>query len=316
MRVAILGAGAMGSWFGGQLAQQGHDVQLLTTNNAHIEAVSANGLLMHVHGDTDNVTTVKVAAGTPADYDGTADLIIVLTKSYQTTTALHSVAAQLKERTAVLTLQNGLGNAEAIAAFVKPENIWIGMSMMPVDRIAPGVIASRGTGQTTFGRFDATHHAFGDAVAQAFEGCGISVRHDPDVKTRIWEKVAFNAGMNALCALTYGTPGTIGQLPDAGTLIRAVATEVADVASAEGVPVSLDAVFETIAYACENHGGHKASMLQDLQNGKRTEVDALNGAIVDLGQRQGVPTPLNATLATLVRLAELGDHSQTDAVVS
>jgi len=316
MRVAILGAGAMGSWFGGQLASQGHDVQLLTTNRRHIDAVNTNGLLMQVPGEFSDTELVRLAASEPADYDGNAELIIVLTKSYQTAIAMQSISAKLTQDTAVLTLQNGLGNADAIRAVVKPENIWVGMSMMPVDRIAPGVIASRGTGQTVFGHLDGSHHAFGDVVVQAFEGTGMVVKHDPDVKLRIWEKIAFNAGMNALCALTYGTPGTIGQLPDARSLVRAVAAEAVEVATAEGVSVSLDAIFATIDYACEHHGSHKASMLADLQSGKRTEVDALNGAIVDLGQRLGVPTPLNTTLATLVRLAELGDHSLSDQVVS
>lgn len=316
MRVAILGAGAMGSWFGGQLAVQGHDVQLLTTNSAHIEAVRKHGLVMQVHGEVDDVVTVDVNIGTPAEYDGGAELIVVLTKSYQTSAAMQAVAPSLGQDTAVLTLQNGLGNADAISAFVRPACIWIGMTMMPVDRIAPGVVTSRGTGQTSFGHLDASYHTFGDAVVKAFEGTGMAVHHDPEVQSRIWEKVAFNTGMNALCALTHGTPGTIGQLPDARSLVRAVAKEVADVAQAEGVPVSLDAVFDTIAYASEHHGSHKASMLQDLLNNKRTEVDALNGAVVDLGRRHGIPTPLNAMLATLIRLAELGDHSQVDEVVS
>jgi len=316
MRVAILGAGAMGSWFGGQLAVQGHDVQLLTTNRSHIEAVNTNGLLMQVKGEADDTKPVRLAASEPADYDGYAELIIVLTKSYQTATAMNCISAKLAQDTAVLTLQNGLGNAEAIRAVVKSENIWVGMSMMPVDRIAPGVIASRGTGHTIFGRLDGSHHAFGDVVVQAFEGTGMVIEHDPDVKSRIWEKVAFNAGMNALCALTYGTPGTIGQLPDARLLAYAVAAEAAEVATADGVSVSVDDVHAAIDYACEHHGSHKPSMLADLQNGKRTEVDAINGAIVGLGERLGIPTPLNATLATLVRLAELGDHSFTDQVVS
>ncbi|MFK7994319.1 MAG: ketopantoate reductase family protein [Granulosicoccus sp.] len=309
MRVAILGAGAMGSWFGGQLALQGQEVQLLTTNRAHINAVNDDGLKMQVHGDERTVATVRLTARDPAEYDGSAELMIVLTKSYQTTAAMQSVAPALCKNTAVLTLQNGLGNAEAIAAFVNAENIWMGMSMMPVDRIAPGIVASRGMGPTIFGHLHATHRPFGDAIVDAFEGTGMTILHDPDVQSRIWEKVAFNSGMNALCALSHGTPGTVGELPDAQSLARAVATEVVDVASAEGVLVSLDAVFDTIAYACEHHGSHKASMLQDLLSGKRTEVDALNGAIVNRGKRRGIPTPLNATLATLIRLAELGDHA-------
>lgn len=314
MHIAILGAGAMGSWFGGQLAVQGHDVQLLSTNKEHIRAVRDNGLVMHTHGDKDSeqsTATVTIRADFPKEYDGNAELVIVLTKSYQTHAAMQAIEAHLHEKTAVLSLQNGLGNADAIAAFVQPEQIWLGMTMMPVDRLGPGVVASRGTGQTSFGHLDAKHHALGDRIADAFAGTGMEVRHDPDVQRRIWEKVAFNTGMNALCALTCGSPGTVGRLPDAIELARSVAREVAAVAKEEGLCINLDAVFSTIAYACEHHGGHKPSMLQDLQSGKRTEVEALNGAIVRLGKRHGIATPLNTTLATLIRLAELGDHASS-----
>ncbi len=314
MHIAILGAGAMGSWFGGQLALQGHDVQLLSTNAEHIRAVCDNGLVMHTHGDEDHeesTTTVNVRASMPDQYNGTAELVIVLTKSYQTHAAMREIAPQLNEKTAVLSLQNGLGNVDAIAAFVHPSNIWLGMTMMPVDRLGPGIVASRGVGQTSFGHLDATHHELGDQIADAFAGTGMEVRHEPDVQRRIWEKVAFNAGMNAICALTCGSPGTVGQLPEATELARSVAREVADVANVEGLPISLDTVFSTIAYACEYHGGHKPSMVQDLLSGKRTEVEAINGAIVELGRKHGLETPLNSTLATLIRLAELGYQVQS-----
>jgi len=98
-------------------------------------------------------------------------------------------------------------------------------------------------------------------------------------------------------------------LPEGEELVKAVATEVSWVAKAEGVFVNLDSVFGTIAYACKHHGSHKASMLQDLLAGKRTEVDALNGAIVKIAKHHGIATPLNTVLGSLVRLAELGDHS-------
>lgn len=312
MRIAVLGAGAMGSWFGGKLALQGHEVELLTTNEAHAAAVRENGLVMHDQsGSTEKQApeTIRLEVAAPEHYAGSAELIIVLTKSFQTQTAMACIAEQLEDNTAVLTLQNGLGNAEIIGKFVDQQNIWVGMSMMPVDRLAPGVVASRGSGKTSFGHLNGLHHPLGDQIADAFSLTGMDVHHDPQVRQRIWEKVAFNAGMNALCALTHGTPGTVGQLSEGRDLLRSVASEVALLAAAEDVPFSLEAVVETFAYACEHHGTHKASMLQDLLSGKRTEVDALNGAIVALGHKHRIATPLNATLATLVRMAELGSHS-------
>lgn len=312
MQVAILGAGAMGSWFGGQLALQGHDVELLTTNKEHINAVRENGLLMQTGGSAGSTVkseTVQVVIHPPNEYSGNADLVIVLTKSFQTDDAISAIANKLTGHTAVLSLQNGVGNADAISKFVTPKNIWVGMTMMPVDRIAPGIIESRGQGKTRFGHLDGQHHPFGDQIAQAFSGSGMDVQHDREVHATIWEKVAFNTAMNALSALTHGTPGTIGQLPDAKALAHSIATEAELVARAEGIKINLDSVFATIDYACKHHGDHKPSMLQDLLAGRRTEVDALNGAIATLGARHELPTPLNDTLTTLIRLSELGDHS-------
>lgn len=309
MQIAILGAGAMGSWFGGRMSVQGHKVQLLTTNLDHIKAIATEGLTLQSHGNDEKNINIRIDAGTPENYAGDADLIIVLTKSYQTAAAMHTIAPALDEKTAVLSLQNGLGNTAAIGEYVKPANIWVGISMMPVDRIAPGVVASRGVGDTSFGHLHDKHHPYAEQIEQAFVGTGISIKHNPDVHSQIWEKVAFNTGMNAVCALTHGTPGTIGQLEEGVSLVRAVAAEVAAVAKAEGVAINLDTVFNMIAYACEYHGEHKASMLQDLLAGKQTEVDALNGAIVRIAEIHGVETPLNALLGNLVRLAELGDHA-------
>ena len=322
MRIAVLGAGAMGSWFGGELALAGSEVRLLTTNAAHREAVAANGLtLRRAAGDERNV---RLPIHAPAELDAPVDLVLLFTKSFQSDAALAAVAPLLSDDAVVLGLQNGLGNAETIARHVPLERVLVGVSMMPVDRVVPGTVASKGEGVTRFGLARPTGDApAGDAsdgaddggaddgvppiarrILDAFAPTGMDVRFDADVHRAIWEKAAFNAGMNASCALSGGTPGTVGRLDEARELVREVAREVATVGAARGVAVDLDAVFRTIDYACAHHGGHKASMLQDLEAGRRTEVESLNGAVVALGEAAGVPAPLNRTLATLVRLAE------------
>ena len=307
MRIAILGAGAMGSWFGGHMALNGREVELLTTNRDHIEAVERDGLVLR-HADGEAIVHVPIC--TPAQISQVVDLVIVLTKTFQLDEALAGISHALKPDTAVLSLQNGLGNEEIISRHVGAENTWIGMSMVPADHIAPGVVESMGAGTSWFGPAQHSRPAIAERIETLFTDSGLDVRHDENIKNRVWQKVAFNAGMNAVCALTHCTPSVVESSKMAKTMVQDVAKEVASVAAAMGVTVDLEAVFATIEFACQHHGGHMPSMLQDLLAGKRTEVDALNGAIVKYANEHGIDVPLNAQLAGLIRMAEQG-HAKT-----
>ena len=291
----------MGSWFGGELALAGNEVQLLSTNAAHRDAVAADGLVLR---SAAGERRVALPIHAPEAMRGPVDLVLLFTKSFQSEAAMASVAPALDEATTVLSLQNGLGNAEAIARHVPPSRTLLGVSMMPVDRVAPGVVASTGEGASWFGLAEGGTSPVAARVLEAFAPTPLALAFDEDVRRRLWEKVAFNAGMNATCALTRGSPGSVGELPEARALVRDVAREVATLAAARDIAVDLERVFATIDYACAHHGAHKASMLQDLEAGRRTEIEALNGAVARLAEEAGVAVPLNRLLATLVRLAE------------
>lgn len=303
MKVAVLGAGAMGSWFGGQLAQQGHTVQLLTTNMEHRNAINANGLVLK---SSTQEHRIDIEAAPPSELSKSVELLLLFTKSFQTKEAMRSVAHLLSSDSHVLSLQNGLGNKEAIAEHLPLNRVWIGVSMMPVDKISPGVVANKGNGISLFGNAAREEsNPMAKRILAAFENTELSIKHIDDVHQRIWEKVAFNAGMNALAALSHGRPGTIGQLPDAIALAKNMAVEVAAVAKYESVAVDLEKVFSMIKLSCEEHGDHIPSMLQDLLSRRRTEVDAINGAVVAKAAQANVAVPLNETITTLLKLAEL-----------
>lgn len=310
MRVAILGAGAMGSWFGGRLAETGTDTQLLTTNEAHRDAIVKNGLTLQTG---EGQSTVKVPALLPADVQGPLDLIILLTKSFQSKAALTAVAHHISDVTHVLTLQNGLGNSDRVAEFVPTERILVGVSMMPVDKIAPGVVKKMGDGPTSFNSTVAGDLPIQKKITDAFIDTDINLFHDAGIHQKIWEKVAFNAGMNALCALAHGTPGNIGATEGAMALVKEVALEVAEVGAGHGVVLDMVNVYSNIELACSKHKNHKPSMLQDLLAGKRTEVDALNGAVVEQAKRVGIEAPMNSMLKTMILLAENSHSSQSHA---
>lgn len=342
MHIAVLGAGAMGSWFGGLLAMRNaasssaiaaeniaadtkapeysshgnrtsdstasdKSVRLITTNQAHRDAITQQGLRIR---SADKQHTIAVEAISP--YQMTTknstkiDLILVLTKSFQTKEALSSIANVINDNTHVLSLQNGLGNAEAMSSLIPLDRIWVGVSMVPADKVAPGLVESKGHGSSYFGNAaNENSQPMSKRILDTFTQADIELHHDVNIHARIWEKVAFNSGMNALCALSHGRPGAIGQSNGAKSLAQRTANEVALVASAQQVEVDLKKVFDMIDLSCTKHSDHIPSMLQDLLSQRRTEVDAINGAVAKIGEACGVPTPINDTLATLVRLAEI-----------
>jgi len=148
MRIAILGAGAMGSWFGGHLAMNGQEVHLLTTNEAHIEAVEKDGLELR---QGDSVVTVQVPITKPEAFVRPVDLVITLTKTFQLEAALDSIERCIGPDTLVLSLQNGLGNDEHIASRVGLDKTWVGITMLPVEKTSAGVVEGKGRGGTWFG---------------------------------------------------------------------------------------------------------------------------------------------------------------------
>lgn len=303
MHIAVLGAGAMGSWLGGLLAMHGHKVQLLTTNKAHRAAIAANDLILQTPNDEHRVSLQALA---PSDMQPGVELILVFTKAFQTKDAMASIVGRIESDTHVLSLQNGLGNAENIATCLPMDRIWIGVSMMPVDKIAPGIVACKGEGNCFFGSASGDgSSAIANKIANAFQQSGIQLQHESNIHKRIWEKVAFNAGMNAICALSHGRPGCVEDSPGAKQLAKDIADEVAQVALAQQVEFDISSVYDLIELSCTQHGEHIPSMLQDLYSQRLTEIDALNGAVTTIAEQSGIPAPLNQTLTTLVRLAEL-----------
>lgn len=301
MRITVLGAGAIGSWIGGKLALAGQDVTLLTTNQAHRDAINQCGLTL-IENQVES--EVRVTALSPDQHTDPTDLMLLVTKAFQSRQALKDASQAIDNATLLMSVQNGLGNIETMQEFVDDHRIFASTTMMPIDRIAPGIIESKGEGATYFGDpFNANRYE--TRIGDAFANSGLDIQPVDNILQRIWTKVAFNVGMNAVCALTHGTPGTIGQSTDATELVKLAAKEAVAVAASEGVELDIQSVFDLIAFACKEHGDHKASMLQDLLARRLTEVDALNGAIVARAAKSNLDVPANQMLMSLIRLAEI-----------
>ena len=305
MRIIFVGVGALGSYFGGALAEAGHDVTLLIRNKAHRDAIRADGLILHRDGVEARIDPVVVDTETAGDA-GIADIVIVFTKTGATKAALQAATPVIGPDTRLVTVQNGLGNAEDLAAFVPMDQVIYGTTMAPGDMVAPGVVSTHGSHVTQFraaGENPVTGRMANDLAAM-LSAAGIDTRVNSDVDRVIWAKVAFNCAMNSLCALLDTSPGQLLDSDEMKALVKATIMECCDVAAAVGVEVDRDSVHRTLDMVHREHREHVPSMLVDFRNRQPTEIASLNGAVVALGARHGVPTPRNETLLALVRARE------------
>ena len=301
MKVLILGAGAMGCLYGAAFHRAGAEVVFVDVNRAHIEAINARGLELETRAGTERL---PIPARLPSEIDGPVDLVVVFTKTFHTDAALAGIAAAIGPETWLLSLQNGLGNDRRLAAHVPKERILVGSSSLPSDLVGPGKVRSHGEGGSKlYPAFDGAP-AFAQQICNLLTRGGLPAALEPDIHGAIWSKAIFNATMNPLCALTRRTPGFLGAHEESRALIRELVEEGVKVANASGVMISAKPIHDLTGVSVTDHADHEASMLQDVKARRRTEIDAINGAIVEAGQAAGVPAPLTETLWRLVKLEE------------
>jgi 2-dehydropantoate 2-reductase len=303
MYIVILGAGAMGCLFGGRLAEAGHRVVLVDVSPEHLEAINRLGLALETG---EGARRIPIPACRAGEVEEPPELLVLFTKSIHTAQALGSARHLLGEDTRVLTLQNGLGNVEAVEAFVPRRRIVVGMTTWPSDLLGPGEVRSLGEGVTKIlaadGQVTPTLERINHTIDQAGLRCAIST----EVFAMIWEKLAFNAALNTLCAVTGLTVGEVGGTAEGRELARAIVREVVAVANRKGVAASETTVLATVEGAFRDHGDHLPSMLQDLRAGRKTEIEAISGAVVREASSLGIPVPATQSLYRLVRMLEQG----------
>jgi 2-dehydropantoate 2-reductase len=301
MRIVVLGAGAMGCLFGGLLHHSGHEVTLVDVSPTQIEAINRDGLVLE---RDEGVLRIAIRAAYAREVDTVPDLLVVFTKTLHTAAALESAAGFIGDQTVVLTVQNGLGNAEVIEAFVPRGRIFQGVTTFPGDLVAPGHVRSLGSAYTKIMSADGVVTPRLEEVQRALDEAGLACEISADVAVFIWEKVAFNAALNALTAVTRLDVGPVGDAPEGRELAAQVVDEVISVAERKGIAARREAVTAAVAGAFAEHRGHKPSMLQDMLAGRITEVESLNGAVVREARALGMTVPTTETLYLLVRTLE------------
>jgi 2-dehydropantoate 2-reductase len=301
MKIAIVGAGAMGSLFGGRLAAAGAEVVLLDTAQAQIDAVNRDGLRL---ATDEGERVVRLTAGRAAEIAGAHDLVVIFTKGMHTDAAVASAAHLIGPETRVLTLQNGLGNVEVIARRVPRDRILFGMTNYPADLKAPGHVASHGGGEVRLWSAAGRPDERLEAVRGQLEAAGFVCIADPMVEIAVWEKVAFNAALNAMAAVTRLAVGAMGDRAAGRRLAQTVVTEALAVARARGVAVDEHRVEAAVSHAFSTHRAHLPSMLQDVLAGRPTEIETINGAVIAAARELGMAAPATETLLELIRMID------------
>lgn len=302
----VVGAGAVGSFFGAMLARAGHAVTLVA-RAAHVQAIDTDGLRLEMGGTTE---TVRMAATTDLDAVRGADLVLVCVKSTDTEGVARQIAPLLAPEAIVVSLQNGVDNAETLAAHVRqpvvPAAVYVATAMP-----GPGVVQHFGRGDLVIGALDGRAAAAGSdaasrlqAVADLFATARVPVRIADDVIGELWGKLLVNCAYNAISGLAQQPYGRLAALPAIRDVQRDVVREVVAVAAAAGHPMQLDAAIAAMDRIAVAMPAQLSSTAQDMARGKPSEIDHLNGYIARRGAELGVPVPVNRTLHALVRLVE------------
>lgn len=312
MKIAILGAGALGSVIGGRLAQAGNRVTLINRNAAYLEAVRREGLILDERGRREAIQ-LDVAA-TP---EGLApvDLVIVLVKSFDTAATIARARGLVGAQTTVLSLQNGLGHEEILAEAVGAEKVIAGKTYVGGVMTAPGVITAGSIGKlTVIGELSGQITPRIEAIAAAFNAAGLSCTGSENILGAMWDKLLVNVATGALSALSGLDYGNLYDLPEIAETAQGAVAEA--MAVAQGLGITLETTQPSEAWAKAAAGlpfGFKTSMLQSLERGARTEIDFINGAVVRGGKQLGIATPVNATLVACIKGRERALSPKTEA---
>jgi 2-dehydropantoate 2-reductase len=298
MRICVVGCGAVGSLFAANLARLADvDVWAYDVSQAHVDAINANGLRLVGAGEVvGHPTATSLASELPP-----CDFGIVATKSMHTDEAVAATAPAFTHG-AVASVQNGVGNEEVIARHVA--RVVRGTTFPAGKIVEPGVVQWDVKGDTTFGPFE-PQPATAEEIERLADACtrgGMPTHAVSDARPAQWRKVIFNAATNPVGALTGLTHGRVCERPDLRALVSALVDEGKAVAAAQAITLDADPE-ELIDHAArpEVAYDHKASMLQDVEARRLTEIDFLNGGIGRFGRELGVPTPLNDAVTALVK---------------
>ena len=303
MRIAVMGAGSTGGYFGGMLSRGGHDVNLVA-RAAHLEALKSTGL--RIVRDDEEFTAQCRATDDPAEI-GPVDLVLLCVKTYQNETAIPLMVPLVGENTTVLCLQNGVDSYLTAMKLLGDEAVLPGAVFIEASRLGSGEVRQTGSlVRVILGETDGRETPRCLAIRDAFLDSRIPAEVLPDIEVGQWEKFLFIATMAGVTSIARATLAELMPQLHWRKVVNACLAEIDTVARASGVNLPSDIVSRTISYIEEHVADLEASMHHDLVAGRPLELDALNGAVVRAGLDSGVPTPINDTIYAMLKRYQEG----------
>jgi 2-dehydropantoate 2-reductase len=291
---AVMGAGAIGGYYGARLATAGFDVSFIA-RGAHLEAMRRNGLVVRSPLGDMNIATPR-ATGDPRDI-GPVDFVLFMVKLYDTDTAARAIAPMIGPDTTVVSFQNGIDAADRLAAIVGDGPVIGGLTFIPAYVAEPGVVVHNGNfARLVIGERDGHQSTRVRRLANALDASGIANEVSPDIVAALWGKFVLLAAMSGVCSLARQPVGAVLADPDLNALLRGAMTEVADLAAEEGVVLPPDIVERSMTLCAGFDPATDPSLLQDLRRGKRLEVAGLSGAVARRARERGLASPVHAAI--------------------
>lgn len=295
LKVIVLGAGALGSLFGGLLSKK-HDV-VLVGRKQHVQAINSKGLqitgVTMLRSRPKAVTSVK---GLKAP-----DILIIAVKAYDTEKAVRQALPLVGKDTKVMSFQNGITTVDVLEGLMPKGSLLGGWTSHGVTFVKPGVVKHAGVGDTVVGELDGRRSYCTAAMSHVLTSCGIETKVSSDIRREVWLKGIVNSSINPITAILRCENGALVKDARLSEVVRSICAEASEVAKAEGHDISEDEAYGLAMRIARQTSANRSSMLQDVEQGRETEVDFLSGAICELGSRHGIETPVNAAMLALVK---------------
>lgn len=300
MNIIVIGAGAMGSIYGGRLSQE-NSVTLVDTNASLVEKIGKDGIVLEENGEE---RTFHPSAALDATGAGSADLVILFTKALYSVAALSNIKEAIGKDTYLMTLQNGAGHERILSGFVDEDHIIIGTTEDNGAVLSLGKVHHGGKGVTNIGKLDGGDDPMLHRIKEAFDCCGFDVRIHHNIQQLIWDKLMTNVSLSVLTAILQSDMHYISENESAFSICKSLIGETISVATAMGLSFDEEKVIEKVRATSHNNKGGYTSIMMDIKNGRKTEVDTISGAVVSKAHELGIAVPHHEMAVSLIHALE------------
>jgi 2-dehydropantoate 2-reductase len=300
MKIAVIGAGAMGTIYGGRLSQH-NDVFLIDVNRDIVERVNRGGVILRENGID---SRFRPKAALSSENIGTVDLVILFVKSQFSRSALKENMSLIGDETYVMTLQNGSGHEDVLSEAVPVDRVIIGTTEDNGSLIEPGHANHGGNGRTNIGMIHPDTAGVLPVIRDCFDSCGFTTLIHENIQKLIWDKLFTNVSLSALTGILQVKMGFIAKDPHAWNLAESLVSEALEVAGAMGLEFERDEILAKVRKTSENNPDGRTSIYTDLKNGRLTEVDAISGSVVRAAKKYGVAVPSHEFVVNMVHAIE------------